>query len=403
MTSSRKQSSRPTIAILGIRGIPASHGGFETFAERLALHLTGIGWHVIVYCHTPGLRRMKEDEWQGITRVMLPASDTPIGTIRFDWSSITDVLRRNVHVTLTLGYNTAMFGARLRAAGVTNLINMDGIEWGRAKWGPGAKAWFWVNDWLGCWLGDHLIADNPEITKHLRTRTSADKITMIPYGADRLESAPVSPLAELGIRAGRYVTVIARPEPENSVLEIVKAFSAVRREVKLVVLGRFDVRGNRYHAQVQDAAGPDVLFPGAIYDAKIVQSLRANALFHIHGHTVGGTNPSLVEAMGAGNAILAHDNPFNRWVAQKSAVYFRGADDCRNRIDQLLANPDLIAVLSAYAIDRHEQAFEWRSTLSLYEALLREHLPVARRVEERMARTLAFGPDLIQHTETVGG
>ena len=187
------------------------------------------------------------------------------------------------------------------------------------------------------------------------------------------------------------MTVIARPEPENSVLEIVQAFSAERRDVKMVVLGKFDVRASRYHAQVREAAGADVLFPGAIYDPVVVRSLRAHAMFHVHGHTVGGTNPSLVEAMGAGNAVLAHDNPFNRWVAQKSAIYFRGVEDCRQRIDQLLANADLRAVLRTYAIDRHEQVFEWKSTLSLYEALLREHLPVARRIEERMARTSALG------------
>lgn len=128
---------------------------------------------------------------------------------------------------------------------------MDGIEWARAKWGLVARTWFWLNDWAGCWLGDHLVADHPEIKRHLESRVSPHKITMIPYGADSVDSADPSPVRALDLTPGRFLTLIARAEPENSVLEMVRAFSGKRRGVNLVVLGNYDFINNPYHRAVR--------------------------------------------------------------------------------------------------------------------------------------------------------
>ena len=205
------KSMKPVLRILGISGIPANHGGFETFAEQLALYLRDKGWRVVVYCQEDGFGEEFEDEWQGIERVRIPvAQPGALGTIVFDWKSIAHASQFK-DLCLTLGYNTAAFCARLRLHGIPNVINMDGIEWSRAKWGKVAKTWFWMNDWAGCWLGDHLIADHPEIKRHLTSRAPADKIEMIAYGAPEVLDAPVEPLRSLGLEAGRYVTVIARP------------------------------------------------------------------------------------------------------------------------------------------------------------------------------------------------
>ena len=391
---------RPSVAILGIRGIPAAHGGFETFAERLALHLVSIGWRVVVYCQVDGLSAKVEDRWKGVDRVMIPARDSSAGSVRFDWDAITDLLRRDIQLTLTLGYNTAAFALRLRMAGVTNVINMDGIEWIRAKWGPLARLWFYCNEWLGCQIGNHLIADNPEIARHLSTRTRGSRITMIPYGADALVDEPVAPLAGLDLEPRRYLTLIARPEPENSILEIVRAFSARTRDCRLVVLGRYESKGSRFQSEVLDAASDEVMFPGGIYDQKVVRSLRAHCLLHIHGHRVGGTNPSLVEALGAGNAVLAHDNRFNRWVSKDAARYFRDESECADQLDQMIGDTRLLDSLRANAVRRHAARFTWHELLTLYEVLLREHLPVSRRIAERMGRALSMGEGF-EHTKTV--
>ena len=140
-------------------------------------------------------------------------------------------------------------------------------------------------------------------------------------------------LAPLGLTPGQYVTLIARPEPENSVLEIVAAFSAKRpRGLKLVVLGAYHPEALPYHAQVMAAASPEVVFAGALYDHALVNALRLHGLLYLHGHQVGGTNPSLIEAMGAGNPVLAHDNRFNRWVARDGAWYFQDTNGLRGGI-----------------------------------------------------------------------
>lgn len=360
---------RKCVRILGIRGIPASHGGFETFAEQLALHLVGCGWRVTVYCQEDGSAPISEDTWQGIHRVHIPvAQEGPRGTIVFDWKATKHAAAYD-DLCLTLGYNTAVFCGLLRAKRVPNLINMDGIEWARAKWGRVAKTWFWLNDWAGCWLGNHLIADHPEIKRHLGSRVSDKKITVIPYGGERIESADVAPVTALGLEPGRFLTVIARPEPENSIFEAVRAFSRRPRGQVLAVLGNYD-ESNAYHRAVKAAAGPEIRFLGAIYDKAVLRSLRFHSSAYVHGHQVGGTNPSLVEALGAGNAVIAHDNRFNRWVAGDGGVYFKDADECAALFDTLLATPQQLDAMRVASRGRHQEQFTWERVLAEYETLL---------------------------------
>lgn len=361
-----------TLRILGIRGVPAAHGGFETFAEYLALYLVEQGWRVVVYCQEDGIGPVFEDTWRGIERIHYPIKNTgPIGTILFDWKATLHAAKHK-DLCLTLGYNTAAFCSLLRIKNVPNLINMDGIEWSRAKWGPVAKAWFWLNEWAGCFLGNHLIADHPEINKHLQTRVSSKKITTIPYGADAITSADVSIIEDMQLTPGMYFTVIARPEPENSLLEIVQGFSAATRGYKLVVLGNYHAN-NAYHQAVKNAASKEVIFPGAIYDKQKVQALRFYSAAYIHGHQVGGTNPSLVEALGAGNAVIAHDNRFNRWVAGEGGVYFSSKDDFSNLLSRLLGDPQQLALLQTASKNRFQTQFTWPQVLAEYKRLLAEY------------------------------
>jgi glycosyltransferase involved in cell wall biosynthesis len=362
------------LRILGTRGLPAAHGGFETFAEHLALFLVPRGWRVIVYNQDEGTGPVIEDEWQGVQRVRIPvATQGPKASVVFDWLA-TRHAARHADLCLTLGYNTAVFCAWLRWARVPNVINMDGIEWQRAKWGALAKSWFWLNEHAGSLLGNHLVADHPQIAEHLMRSTAADKITMIPYGADLLRDVPHAPVRALGLEPGAYLTLIARPEPENSVLEVVEAFSRRPRGMTLAVLGAYK-DDQPYHRAVLAAAGPEVRFLGAIYDKPVVQALRAHCAAYVHGHSVGGTNPSLVEALGAGNAVLAHDNRFNRWVAADGARYFSDADSAAKIFDALLDDPAELRVMRQAALTRHTQAFTWQAVLEDYERLLLHWLP----------------------------
>jgi glycosyltransferase involved in cell wall biosynthesis len=242
---------------------------------------------------------------------------------------------------------------------------MDGIEWRRSKYGPWSRAWLYLNERAGCMVADHLVADHPEIAHHLLKRTASRKISMIPYGAD----PPPESMEPLALVDGPYACVVARAEPENSLLEIVKAFSMRRRPAALLVVGAYHAH-NAYHRAVRDAASDQVQFAGAIYDRLALQSLRSGAVLYLHGHQVGGTNPSLVEAMSAANPVLAHDNRFNRWVAGENNAFFRDVDGCSAQLTELLNDPRRLAVMRRYSAERYAALFTWPEVLRRYEGML---------------------------------
>lgn len=361
--------------ILGTRGIPAKHGGFETFAEKISLYLSSQDWEVTVYCQVDGTGSISETHWNNVRLINIPVNRSgAAGTIIFDWKATRHALKQD-GLFLTLGYNTASFNLMQRLKGQVNVINMDGIEWRRDKWGKIAKTWFWLNERAGCWSGNHLIADHPKIKEHLSTRVNQRKITMIPYGGDEVTHADISLLRTYGIEPGQFSVIIARPEPENSFLEMVRAFSRSPRKHKLVVLGNFTPASNIFHRKVLDAASDEVIFPGAIYEAQVVQALRFFCRFYMHGHRVGGTNPSLVEAMGASCAVIAHDNHFNHWVAGPEAAYFKDESECAKLFDDLLTDDLAVEKMKKASYIRFRERFTWDQVLHTYETVLTEWHP----------------------------
>jgi len=380
--------------ILGTRGIPACHGGFETFAERLALYLAGRGWRVTVYCQAEGADTAFEDDWHGIRRVHLGSRfGGPLGTMDYDLKCVRHVLQQP-GVDLVLGYNTALFNLVQRLAGRRVLMNMDGIEWKRAKWGAAAKTWFWLNEIAGANICHVAIADHPFIARHVATRCFKTPV-MIPYGAEPVAAADTTPLRNLGLEPDRYLVSIARIEPENSILEMVRGFSRLTTGLRCLVLGALD-GANAYHRAVAAAAGPAVLFGGAVYDSGTVSALRFHARAYLHGHQVGGTNPSLVEALGAGNAVIAHDNRFNRWTAGPEQVYFASEAEFCARAAEVAQNPAWLARARTAARARLDQAFQWETVLAAYEALFEQQLvrgtAAGRRAAPRPAAPESAAP-----------
>jgi glycosyltransferase involved in cell wall biosynthesis len=356
--------------ILGTRGIPAAHGGFETFAERLALFLVSRGVSVTVYCQSddPLDRDGREDDWHGVHRVhFCPSRGGVAGTMQFDLASARHVLGQPGH-DLVLGYNTAVFNVLQRLAGRQVYMNMDGVEWKRKKWSAPAKLWLFLNEVIGSNISTAPIADHPEIARHVEKRCR-HKAIMIPYGADIIGAASDAPVRELGLVPGRYFISIARVEPENSILEIVRAHRAAETDTDLAVLGRLDP-DNAYHRAVRAAGGNRTLYPGAIYDGETVRSLRFHARGYMHGHQVGGTNPSLVEALGAGNAVIAHDNSFNRWTAGEDQRFFSDTDSCAEHIRAFAGNDLIHYTARMGARQRHARDFRWTNVLASYETLI---------------------------------
>jgi glycosyltransferase involved in cell wall biosynthesis len=363
-----------SVRILGTHGVPAAYGGFETAAEHVATYLVGRGWRVVVYCQLPGRGPIRTDSWEGIERVLVPIPTKGwLGTSRFDLVTVRHATRHR-DLCLTFGYNTAIFNTWQRAKGIPNVINMDGIEWSRERWGRFRQGILLANERVGLLVGDHLIADHPEIETYLKRHAPARKISMVTYGAHTIIDAPTEPVVERGLEPCRYLTLIARPIPENSILELVEGFSARPRSVRLAVVGDFD-DGDPYARSVRARASDEVRFLGGIYQPEVLQALRFHCLGYLHGHTVGGTNPSLVEALAAGNPVIAHDNPYNRWTAADAALWFRDAGDADARITELLARPALRDRLTEAARRRHAAEFTWDHVGGQYEDLLLRYLP----------------------------
>lgn len=302
----------------------------------------------------------------GVNRIHIPQRDSAIGTIVFDYRSVMDACDGD-GIDLVLGYNTAIFTLIQRLRGHLVVMNMDGIEWKRSKWSLPAKAWFFVNEIFGSNVSHLTIADHPDIQAHVARRSYKTPV-MIPYGAERIED--VAWRDHPHVEPGRYFISIARLEPENSILEIVRGF--VRADLgdhDLLVVGRLD-ECNSYHQALRAAANDRVHFAGAIYDAETVAALRRHCLAHVHGHQVGGTNPSLVEALGAGSAVLAHDNRFNRWTTAEAQFYFANEHDCATQMRRMVEDDAAVAAARTAAVARFVERFQWATILGAYEVLL---------------------------------
>lgn len=251
-------------------------------------------------------------------------------------------------------------------------MNMDGIEWRRQKWSRLQRLWLKLNEWAGAYASTRVVADHPQIGRRLGAYISPRKIAVIPYGADKVNSAPVAPLFRYGLTARRYYLVIARAEPENSILEIIRGYSISQSQDPLVILGKYNPDTQLYHRRVKEAASAGVYFLGPIYERGIVQSLRFHTKAYIHGHQAGGTNPSLVESLAAGTAVIAHDNCFNRWVAGENAQYFSSPEDLAAVIRSLESDPKQLVKMAEGSRRRHCEEFKQEDVLSAYEQLISE-------------------------------
>ena len=349
------------VYLIGVRGMPNRYGGFERLVEVLAPHLATQGHDVTVFCEG-GESPPPDDLWQGARRRFIRVrSEGARATLAYDWRSFAEVPQGAV--ALIFGYGTAAYQWRLRRRGIPHAVNMDGLEWQRQKWGRVARTWLRLNERLAAAWADELIADHPTIQDDLRRRLGTAS-TMVAYGVDiaDLGTAPSAALPD-GLVPGGYHLVIARPEPENQIHVLLQAQALSGGATPLVVVGQFDATA---YGRTLRQHHPQARFIGPVYDAAALQALRSQCLLYLHGHSVGGTNPSLIEAMAAGAPVVAHDNPFNRWVlGERSGWFFRGADD----LATLLASPPPAharaeAVRQAQAACR--ERFLWADILAAY-------------------------------------
>jgi glycosyltransferase involved in cell wall biosynthesis len=312
-----RDKTRHGVAILGTRGIPANYGGFETFAERLALHLVGDGIATTVYCRAH--YASAASPWRGVRLVTLP-------TIRSKYlDTVVHTALSAAHLVLTRGPRDVVLCNAANAPVLLLLrlfrrrvvLNVDGLEWRRSKWGVAGRSWYRMGEWLSVRLASVLVTDAYEVQTYYRVRHDTDSV-MIPYGADLLQrGVPAAPQGAPAV----FALYVSRWERENNPVMVAEAHANCGEALGLVMLGEATY-DDELGQDVRAAAGLGAWLPGPVF-GEGYRGLQANALCYIHATEVGGTHPALIEAMGAGNICLVLDTPENREVAGAAGVFFQ--------------------------------------------------------------------------------
>jgi glycosyltransferase involved in cell wall biosynthesis len=351
------------LAILGTRGIPARYGGFETFAEQLAVRLVERGHEVTVFCEAA---QGGEETYKGVTLRHLKTRNLgPLTTLFFDAESLWQA-RSRFDVVYMLGYGSSMFCWLPRFWNTPVWINMDGLEWKRAKWSPIARWYLHSAEAIATRIPDRIITDASAIKANLESRyLRLPTCDVIPYGCEIISNACAEELKSFGLIPGAYYLVVCRFEPENHVREIAEGFLGSSTNARLVLVG--DHNGKSTYARSLLGYQSDrILFTGPIYDAPKVQALRFYCRAYLHGHSVGGTNPSLLEAMGCGNVVIAHDNPFNREVLGDSALFFSTSKMVSARVEAVDSDQAELSTMRCGAMNRAREFYSWESITNQY-------------------------------------
>jgi glycosyltransferase involved in cell wall biosynthesis len=380
-----RQARGLRVALVGTRGVPARYGGFETAVEEVGRRLAERGHDVTVYCRTlPGAQEPPAREHLGMRLVHLPAvRKRSLETLSHSALSIAHVLAHRVDAAVVFNAANSPLLPALRAARVPFATHVDGLEWKRAKWGGTGRRYYRLAESLAVRWSDALIADAQGIADYYRAEFDADT-ELIAYGAPLLDVGP-SRLGELGLTPRGYHLVVARFEPENHVDVIVEGYAASTAALPLVVVGAAPY-ADAYTASVHGLADDRVRFLGAVYDQELLDQLYAHAATYLHGHSVGGTNPSLLRAIGAGAATIAYDVSFNREVLGESGRFFSTPADVAARLAEAEADPAGTERLGRLAREEAGR-YDWEDVATRYEELLtglaatgsRRHRPSGRR------------------------
>lgn len=360
------------IAIAGSRGVPANYGGFETFAAELGTRLVARGYDVVTYCRTTSYPTGDAGgTWNGIRRVMIPAPrqkhlETPVSTLL----AILHITFREQCDAVILVNGINAFTAWIpRLAKIPVYLNVDGIERQRAKWGAVAKLAYFLSEYLSCKLATQIIADADVIARYYTKRYRAQP-AVISYGAPLIRRARPDILSRWRLKPGQYILYVSRLVPENNALGVISAYQHVRADLPLVIVGDApyskDYKQRVCHLASRD---PRVILTGSAY-GEDYRALQEGAYVYIQATSVGGTHPALLEAMGAGNAVLALDTPEHREVLIQAGYYFQDEETLAAGIEKLIANPLLRDDLAVQAQQEVARRYSWEAVVDAYELLL---------------------------------
>jgi glycosyltransferase involved in cell wall biosynthesis len=365
--------------MIGTRGVPARYGGFEAAVEEVGKRLVARGHEVVVYCRNDAQTLTRH---LGMELVNLPAlRGKYTETLSHTALSVAHAVRHPSDVAIMFNAANAPLLPWLRLRRIPVALHVDGLEWKRPKWSGPGRQYYLRAEWLAVRSADRMIADARAIQDYYFERHGV-ATTFIPYGAPIRDDGSYDRLAQLGLEPDAYHLVVARMEPENNVHVIVEGYVRSGARLPLVVVGSAPYAAE-YEALARAAAvGSDsVRFVGSVWDQTLLDQLYANARLYLHGHSVGGTNPSLLRAMGAAAPVAAFDVVFNREVLGDTGVYFGSSDELQPLLREADEDRERTAARGLAAQERAGRAYDWERVAEQYERLCLDLLDGRRPAE----------------------
>ena len=354
------------IAILGSRGIPNNHGGFEQFAEYLSAFLAKKGHNVYVYnSHT---HPYQKNLWRGVHLIHKNDPEDKVGTVGqfiYDLNCILDSRKKQFDIILQLGYTSSSIWGWLLPKKSIVVTNMDGLEWKRSKYSRPVREFLKIAENLAIKTSDYLVADSVGIKDYLKNKYGHDS-EYIAYGAELFSSPEEKVLEIYNVEKYNFDLLIARLEPENNIEVILDGVVKSGLNRTFLVVGKHETKFGEYLKQ-KFKDSKNIIFLGGIYNLEHLNNLRHYSNLYFHGHSVGGTNPSLLEAMASNSLIIAHNNVFNRSILGDNAFYFKNSDEIMSLMNK--QKGENLKFLAANA-DKIKKELSWDVINKKYEDYL---------------------------------
>lgn len=362
------------IAILGTRGVPNYYGGFEQFAEFFSVYLAEKGHEV--YCYNSHDHPYQEKTFRGVHILHQYDPEYKYGTFGqfiYDFNCIMDSRKRNFDIILQLGYTSNSVWFFLLPKNSIIITNMDGLEWKRSKYSWPVQQFLKVAEWLAAKSSDYLVADSLGIQSFLKKTYKKDS-TYIAYGAYPFNSPDLKVLEEYKVEPGKFNMLMARFEPENNLDMVLEGVSLHEDKMPILVIGKHNTKYGEY-LKNKYRYFPHIRFVGGLYNLEHLNSLRYYTNIYFHGHSVGGTNPSLLEAMASQALIAAHNNDFNKGVLKENAFYFSNASEVKKLLNTVKKSDNLQKISDNYKAIEND--FNWAKIngeyLQLFEQCIGQH------------------------------
>lgn len=358
--------SKIKVAVIGTAGIPANYGGFETLTEHLVKRLNE-RFDFTVYCSSRNYS-VKRKFYSGARLVYIPISANGKSSIVYDVISIFHACSF-ADVLLVLGVGGSFLFPFMRMFTRKKLIvNIDGLEWKRAKWGPIGKWYLQLQERLAVAFAHAVIADNKSIQEYVASRYRKSS-TLIAYGSDHAFKVGINEkyLSTYPFLSKDYAFSVCRIEPENNIHVILEAFEK-NANYLLVFVGNWNVSSYGANLKKKYTGIANLILLDAIYDPEYLNVLRGNCRIYVHGHSAGGTNPALVEAMNLGLPVLAFDVDYNRNTTQNKALYFRNADELNNLLIKYSSLPHDLDSIAKEIENVAKQEYSWEQISGRYAA-----------------------------------